>query len=189
MTARSIIVIAGVTILSMTAGVHAQTTTKTKKSTGSKKVTGAHTITGAVVSTEGDWLLVRMQPSGLYQVYHVQPGRQFFIDGQPKLIGDLKAGTVLTATVVTHSQPVTERTTTVTDGTVWYVSGNYVIVTLTNGEQHEYTVPESYKFTVEGKPASVKELRKGMKVSATKIVEQPKSEISTTTVVTGKAAK
>jgi hypothetical protein len=50
-------------------------------------------------------------------------------------------------------------------------------------------VPPSYKFMVQGKPASVSELRKGMKVSATRIVEEPKTEIETTTVVTGKAPK
>jgi hypothetical protein len=187
MTTRHII-IAGLTILSITTSLAAQTTTKSKTK-GAKAVTGATSMTGAVVSVDGNWLLVRMQPSGLYRIFNVQPGRQFIIDGQTKLIGDLTPGTVLTASVVTTTQPVTERTTTVTDGTVWYVSGNYVIVTLANGENHEYKVPPSYKFMVEGKPASVSQLRKGMKVSATRIVEEPKTEIETTTVVSGKAPK
>ena len=76
-----------------------------------------------------------------------------------------------------------------TNGTVWYVSGNYVVVTLENGENREYTVPASYKFVVNGKPASVSELRKGMKVSGTKIVAEPRTEIATQTVITGKAPK
>ena len=42
---------------------------------------------------------------------------------------------------------------------------------------------------VEGKPATVHELKPGMKVSATKIVEEPQTEISTETVITGKAPK
>ena len=54
---------------------------------------------------EGNDLLVRLRPSGLYQFFEVQPGRKFVIDGQPKLIGDLKTGTVLTATVTTKTQP------------------------------------------------------------------------------------
>ena len=32
--------------------------------------------------------------------------------------------------------------------------GNYVVLTLDNGENHEYQVPASFKFVVEGKPAS-----------------------------------
>jgi hypothetical protein len=45
------------------------------------------------------------------------------------------------------------------------------------------------QFVVDGKPATVKELRKGMKVSATKIVEQPRAEFSQTVIVTGKSPK
>ena len=69
------------------------------------------------------------------------------------------------------------------------VSGNYVILTQENGENHEYTVPATFKFMVEGKPASVSELRKGMKVSASKIVEEQHTEISTQGYITGKAPK
>ena len=73
---------------------------------------------------------------GKYHFFNVPPTRQFMIDGQAKRISDLKPGIVLTATVATYSQTVTERTTTITNGTVWYVSQNYVIVTLENGENH-----------------------------------------------------
>jgi hypothetical protein len=45
-----------------------------------------------------------------------------------EMIGDLKKGTSLTATVVTMIVPITVRTMTVTNGTVYYVSGNYVVV-------------------------------------------------------------
>ncbi len=187
MATRRIILVA-LAVCGITAGINAQTTTK-DKTAGAKQTIQSNSITGTVVSVDGNWLVVRLQPSGRYQFFNVVPGRQFVIDGQTKLISDLKPGTVLTATVTTSSQSVTDRTTTVTNGTVWYVSGNYVIVTLENGENHEYTVPPAYKFVVEGKPASVSELRKGMKVSATKIVEQPRTEFSTTTVITGKAPK
>jgi len=50
-------------------------------------------------------------------------------------------------------------------------------------------VPASFKFMVEGKPATVHELKQGMKVTATKIVEEPQTELSTETVITGKAPK
>jgi hypothetical protein len=188
MTTRRI-TIAALAVFSITAGmVDAQTTT-TQKTPGAKQVSEATSVTGTVVAVEGNWLLARMEPKGYYQFFNVPPGRQFFIDGQPKLLSDLKPGVVLTATVITTTQPVTERTTTVTNGTVWYVSGDYVVLTLENGETRDYTVPPSVQFVVEGKPATVKDLKKGMRVSATKIVEQPKAEFSTTVVVTGRSAK
>jgi hypothetical protein len=183
MTLRLVFVI-GVAITAMAAGLQAQTTTPS----GAAQVT-TEQMTGEVMLVEGNLLLAKMQPSGTYRVFNVQPRRQFIIDGRAKLIGDLKPGTVLNATVTTTTQPVTVRTTTVTNGTVWYVSGNYVILTLANGENRDYKVPESFRFTVEGKPASVSDLRKGMKVSATRIVEEPRTEMSTQAAVTGKAPK
>jgi hypothetical protein len=51
------------------------------------------------------------------------------------------------------------------------------------------TFPDSFTFTSEGKPATVKDLRKGMKVSATKIVAQPTTQISKEIVITGKGPK
>jgi hypothetical protein len=119
----------------------------------------------------------------------VQPNREFLIDGQTKRIGDLKPGTVLTGKIITRTTPVTVRTTSTLNGTVWWVQGNYVILTLENGENKEYKVPDSYQFMVSGKPATVTELRQGMKVSATKILEEPQTEIATDTVITGKAPK
>jgi hypothetical protein len=64
-----------------------------------------------------------MEPTGRYSVFEVQPGREFMIDGQKKLIGDLQPGTVLTAMVVTKTTPVTMRTTSTLNGTVWFVQG------------------------------------------------------------------
>ena len=138
---------------------------------------------------DGNLLVARLLPSGLYRVFDVQPGRQFVIDGQTRLIGDVKLGTILTATVTTTTQSMTVRTATVTNGTVFWVQGNYVVLSLANGDNRGYTVPESFRFIVEGKPASVSDLKRGMRVSATKIVEEPRTEISTKTVITGKSPK
>ena len=169
-------------------GLQAQTSTQAKKPEAGIQVTTSQ-VTGEVMWVDGNDLLVKLQPSGLYEFFVVQPGRKFIIDGQTKLIGDLKIGTVLTATVITKTQPITVRTTTVTNGTVMHVQGNLVIVRLENGDVRDYLVPASYKFVVEGKPASVQELRQGMKVSASRIVEEPTTEMSEQVQVTGKAPK
>jgi len=178
----------GLVVLAAAAGLRAQSQAQTKTPEAGIQVTTAQ-LTGEVVQVEGNQLLVRMQPDKSLRYFDVQPGRQFTIDGQNKRIGDLRPGTVLTATVITKTQPITVRTTTVTDGTVWYVQGNFVILKLPNGDTREYKVPESFKFTVNGQPASVSDLRKGMKVSGTRIVEEPTTEMSEQTVVTGTAPK
>jgi hypothetical protein len=112
---------------------------------------------------------------------------QATVDGKPMTLKQLAPGTILTATTTTTTQPITVRTTTVTNGTVWYVQGNYAIITLENGENREYNVPDGFTFTSDGKQATIKDLRKGMKVSATKIVSEPTAEITSKTVVTGKS--
>jgi len=184
----SFALVIGLLLVGVPSALQAQTSTQTKKADAGIQVS-THQVTGEVMWIEGNDLLVRLRPSGLYQFFEVQPGRKFVIDGQPKLIGDLKTGTVLTATVTTKTQPVTLRTTTVTNGTVMHVQGNFVIARLENGDIREYVVPESYKFMVEGKPASVNDLRKGMKVSAARITEEPTTELSEQTEVSGKAPK
>ena len=53
----------------------------------------------------------------------------------------------------------------------------------------QYEVPSGFKFDVEGKKLSAMELRPGMKLTATKIVEEPVNVISQDVVVTGTAPK
>src|SRR5688572_11880284 len=175
-----------VAVFATAAGLVAQTTTTKEAGTPQTKT---EKITGEVVLVENNVLLARMQPSGQYRMFNIQPTQQFIIDGKAKSVTDLTPGTFLTATATTTTQPITVRTTTVTNGTVWYVQGNYVVLSLESGETREYTVPDSFTFTVEGKPATVKDLRKGMRVSATKIVAEPTAEISKEIVITGTGPK
>jgi len=187
MTARHMIV-TSLGVLAVTAALHAQAPSKTEKVVGSSTVQSVK-MTGEVVWVNGNLLLAKMEPLGNYSLFDVKPGREFIIDGQKKMIADLKPGTVLTGMISTRTTDVTMRTTSTLNGQVVWRQNNYVVLRLDNGEVKEYKVPDSYRFMVEGKPASVQELREGMKVSATKIVEEPKTEISSDTVITGKSPK
>lgn len=173
------------TILSAIA--FAQQMPKTTK----EEIKGASTVTtqqasGTVVAVEGNQLVVRMSTGGL-RTFTVPEGKKFIIDGQELTVDQLKPGTTLAATMTTTKTPVTDRITTIGSGKVWFVSGNTVIVTLPNGENKMYHVKDSYRFMVNGQPASVHDLRKGMTVAAEKIVEEPRTEMASNTVVTGHA--
>jgi RNase P/RNase MRP subunit p29 len=172
----------------LSAGMAAAQTTSKSTETGTAQFTVAQ-VTGEVVMVDGNYLLVKMRPSGVQRWFSVNNDRQFIIDGQAKTISQLTPGTVLTATAVTKTLPVTVRTTTITNGTVLNVSGRNVSVRLENGERRSYTVPDSFRFNVDGKQITVSQLQKGMHVTATRIVSEPESEISTLAVVTGKAPK
>jgi hypothetical protein len=177
--------LAVVALLSLS--VAAQQTPQTTKETirGQGQVT-TEQLSGTVLQAEGNTLVVKMS-NGDIRTFNVPESRKFIIDGNERTVHDIRPGTKLQATVTTTVTPVTERTTTVGTGKVWFVSGNNVILTLPNGENRQYKVEESYRFNVNGQKATVHDLRKGMSVSAEKIVEEPRTELATNIAVTGQA--
>jgi hypothetical protein len=140
------------------------------------------------VAKGSNWIIAK-DPHGQYQVYSVQPGRKAIVDGVAKSLDQLPLGTMLTSTATTTVTPMVNRTTTITKGTVFWASPKSIIVTLDGGDNKQYEVPDGFKFNVEGKQLAAMELRSGMKLTGTKIVEEPLTVISQDVVVTGVAPK
>lgn len=149
-------------------------------------VSTTNRVSAEVVEVDGNYLLVKLQ-SGEVRVFNVSPERRFIVDGKPLTVQQLKPGTILTATF-TSKPPVGAPVATVT-GKVWYVSGNMVILTLPDGTNKSYKVPASFQFMVNGEPATVDKLRKGMNVTAHRIPEPPAMEMSSDVEVTGTTRK
>jgi hypothetical protein len=53
-----------------------------------------------------------------------------------------------------------------------------VILTLADGKNQKFTIPKGQKFTVDGQQVDAFGLKKGMKIDAQKIVEQPETLVS-----------
>jgi hypothetical protein len=53
-----------------------------------------------------------------------------------------------------------------------------VILTLADGKNQKFTIPKGQKFTVDGQQVDAFSLKKGMKIDAQKIVEQPETVIT-----------
>jgi len=186
LTASTAILVA-FAMVSMTATAQQQMPRTTKESIKGNASITTKQLHGTVDYVEGNNLVVRMTDGGIRK-FNVPETRKFIIDGREVTIHDLKPGTKLRAIVTTTATPITERTMTVGTGTVWWVSGNTVILTLPNGENRTYIVKDDYKFNLEdNKDATVADLKKGMRVSAQKIVEEPTMEIASNTVVIGQA--
>jgi hypothetical protein len=144
-------------------------------------------LKGEVVQVEGRDLLVKLS-TGEMRTFRVPETRRFLIDGKELTVRDLQPGTTLTATVKTTTTPITVRTKSVLSGRVWYASPPNVILTLPDGQNKQYVVKDkNFRFMIEGRPGTVFDLRKGMNVSAEKIVEEPDVEITTDTAVVGQA--
>jgi hypothetical protein len=57
---------------------------------------------------------------------------------------------------------------------VWHVTPPLtVILTLENGQNQEFKIPKGQKFNVDGQMVDAFGLKKGMKVDAQKVVEEP----------------
>jgi hypothetical protein len=174
------------TLACMTMTAAAQTST-TQKIPGTPKVATTK-LSGVVTYAEGNTLVASMS-TGELRTFTVPDSTKFVIDGKPMTVHDLKPGTSLKANIVTTKTPITERTTTKLTGTVWYVAGNTVILTLPDGQNKMYKSLPDYKFKVNGEDATVDQLKKGMQISAEKIVEEPLTQVAVNTTVVGSTPK
>ena len=145
-------------------------------------------VHGELVAKGSNWLIAK-DTHGNYKLYNVQAGRKAIVDGVAKTLDELQMGTMLTSTATTTETPLVNRTTTITEGKVFWASPKSIIVTLESGENKQYEVPDGFKFDVDGKQISAMELRPGMKLTGTKIVEEPVTVITKDVVVTGVAPK
>ena len=179
----------GVGALSLAASAAAQpTTAKETVPAGAPTITKKQ-LKGEVVAVGSNWLIARMATTGEYRVFTVAPNKTAMIDGVSKTVSQLQTGTMLTADVTITEYPLVKRTTTVNSGKVFWASPTSVIITQENGENKQYAVPSGFKFNVDGRQVEAVELRPGMMLKGTKIVEEPLVEITTDSVVTGTAPK
>ena len=179
------VLIIGLATLCLAATASAQPTQSTQKvATGTPKVK-AMQLKGVVVAVKGNHLVARMLPSNEYRLFITKPGQTATIDGAVTPMTNLAVGTVLTASVAIMETPVVDRTVATLTGTVWHAGPTTVILTLANGENRQYDVPAGMKFNVDGAMKEAMDLRPGMKVTATKVVESPRMELATDSVITG----
>jgi LPXTG-motif cell wall-anchored protein len=109
------------------------------------------------------------------------------VDGKTLTVHDLKPGMHLTKTITTTTTNDTVKSVRVVKGKVWMVNAPYVIVTLANGQNKQYKVPDGMKFDVGGEQKTVFDLKKGMNLTATIVTTTPTTTVSSQSNVTGTA--
>ena len=147
------------------------------------------TLTGTVVEVDGGTLIVKMD-NGEIRMFTPPADRVFVIDGKELKLSELKPGTKLNATVKEITTTSTVQTVETLEGTVAYTAGTTVILTLPTNERRQYTIKSTdpVKFYDQnGKEMTVFDLRKNMKIKATKITEAPRVELVQNVAVTGTA--
>jgi hypothetical protein len=141
---------------------------------------------GEVVLVEGNDLIVKMEDGTIRHIPNVPESAKVTVDGKQLGIHDLKPGMKLQRTIVTTTTPQTIKTVQSVTGRVWHViPPNSVTLTLEDGKNQTFKIPKGQKFNVDGQMVDAFGLKKGMKISATKIVEVPETVVSQQKQVTG----
>ena len=166
-------------------GVSAQVTKGTTSTSGQPAVE-TQVERGEVVTVNGNDLVVKMEDGSLRHFANVPESAKVTVEGKELGIHDLKPGMKLERTITTTTTPKTITTTQTVTGTVFHVMApNSVTLRLEDGTTQQFKIPKGQKFTVDGQETDAFGLRKGMKISATKIVEQPQTVVEQQKQVTG----
>jgi hypothetical protein len=141
---------------------------------------------GTVVSVNGNDLVVKMDNGEIRHFPNVPESAKVTVDGQQLGIHDLKPGMTLQRTITTTTTPKMITTTQTVTGTVWQVMPpRSVILTLADGHNERFKIPEGQKFNINGQMTDAFGLQKGMQISATKVVEVPETVVNVKRVTTG----
>jgi hypothetical protein len=184
-THTRLVLVAGAVCAAFTLGMSAQVQTKTSTTTEDATVK-TQVESGEVVTVSGNDLVVKMGDGSLRHFANVPESATATVDGHQLGIHDLKPGMKLERTITTTTTPKTITTVQSVTGKVWFVSPpNSVILRLADGKNQQFKIPNNQKFNINGKMVDAWGLRKGMNVSATKVVEVPVTDVSQTRSVTG----
>ncbi|HZR63954.1 MAG TPA: hypothetical protein VFA85_02345 [Terriglobales bacterium] len=175
----------GTVLLSFTLSTFAQVKTETSTTSGSptQQVTVER---GEVLHASGNDLIIRMEDGTIRDFPHVSNNARVTVDGKEMGIHDLKPGMRLEKTTIMTTTPQMVTTVQTVTGKVWQVHPpNTVILTLADGTNQQFKIPKDQKFMVDGQQKDAWGLKKGMNVSATKIVEEPVTQVESRSQVSG----
>lgn len=176
---------AGVLCLAIVPASRAQVKTSTETITHEATV-DTSVERAEVIAVQGNDLIVKMQDGSIRHLSNIPDSARVLVDGKELGIHDLQPGMKLQRTVKVTTTPKTIITTKTVTGKVWHVTPpNSVILTLEDGKNQKFEIPQNQKFNVNGQMVDAWGLKKGMNVTATKVVEEPVTDVERQKQVTG----
>jgi RNase P/RNase MRP subunit p29 len=134
---------------------------------------------GTVVYVSGNSCVIKAEDGTLRHFDNVPESVTVTVDGKQLNIHQIQPGMVLERQTITTTTPRMITTVQTVTGTVWQVNPpTMVILTLQDGKNQQFKIPKGQKFTVNGQETDAFGLRKGMKIDAQKIVEQPETLVT-----------
>lgn len=183
LASRLLVAIGACLALAVSIGAQVQTESTTTHGQSTHQTTVER---GEVVLVSGNDLVVKMEDGSIRHIANVPESARVSVNGQQLGIHDLKPGMKLERTITTTTTPKTITTVQSVTGKVWHVNPPVsVILTLEDGSNQSFKIPAGQKFNVDGQMVDAWGLKKGMLISATKVVEVPEVVISQQKKVTG----
>jgi hypothetical protein len=144
--------------------------------------TATHQVTierGEIVYVSGNDVVVKMEDGSLRDFNNVPDSATVNVGGQQLNVHQLKPGMKVERQTITTTTPrVITKVETVT-GKVWHVTPpNSVVLTLEDGTNQSFKIPNGQKFTINGQETDAFGLKKGMMVSAQRVTEVPETVVT-----------
>ena len=169
---------------SLSAAAQVKSQTSEAQGIGTKEVTVER---GEIVYLKGTTVVVKMEDGELRSFENVPESTSFIVDGKPVNIHTAKVGMKLEKQTLRTTTPKVITTVETVTGKVWQTSPpKSVILTLQDGTNQRFSIPDGQKFMIQGKETDAWGLRKGMVVNAQRVTEVPMTVVEETTRRTGK---
>jgi len=176
----------GIFFIAFSLSAAAQVKTQTSEAQG--KATKEVTVErGEIVYLKGTTVVIKMEDGELESFENVPESTSFIVDGKPVNIRTARVGMKLEKQTLKTTTPKVITTVETVTGKVWQTSPpKSVILTLQDGTNQRFNIPDGQKFTIGGKETDAWGLRKGMVVNAQRVTEVPTTVVEETTKRTGK---
>lgn len=142
---------------------------------------------GEVVYISGNNVVIKGEDGELRHFNNVPDSVTVNVDGQQLNVHQIKPGMKIEKQTITTTAPRVITTVQTVTGKVFHASPpNSVILTLEDGTNQQFKIPSGQKFMIDGRQTDAWGLKKGMKVSAQKVVEEPEIVMTQEVARTGK---
>jgi RNase P/RNase MRP subunit p29 len=169
----------GALCIAFTLTAYGQVETKTTTAPVGAPTKSIKVERGTVVYVSGNNCVIKAEDGTLRHFDNVPDSVTVTVDGKQLNIHQIQPGMVIERQTITTTTPRMITTVKTVTGTVWMVNPpSMVILTLEDGTNQKFTIPKGQMFTVDGQQTDAFGLRKGMKIDAQKIVEQPETVVT-----------
>jgi len=142
---------------------------------------------GEIVYINGNNVVVKMEDGSFRHFDNVPESTTVMVDGKQINIHSVKVGMKVEKQTIMSTTPKVITTVETVTGKVWHITPpTTVILTLENGENQSFKIPNGQKFMVDGVEKDAWGLKKGMKIQAQRVTEVPETVVTQEVRRTGK---